>query len=469
MGKAGQALREVLNAYSISQTHLAIQLGVNRPIIFRWFHEQVDPSAERVTEIVKAIQAINSEAAREFIELYLGDLTTNQTPRLMKVDSEELPRSEQVNVVVLSRLFLDCTTSSKYLFFLSLLEILKRRQFEVFSSISFQEIIVEILANAWYSHIFFNLSFGIHDKIAQKLDSLNLDITEPILHYFTDTDKKLLRKSIASQDLSDAISYFKRYIPFRLIALFLDPELKANNIRKGRGNDLEKAMPAIAEKYFDIKKPLYKFDAIDYKNCQSLFIHPDWATYLAKNYSIIRNWVLFEWIRYLQQYNVNTPNLVNKVFMPYYQQRGSLSPQTKYWKQILEVQPINCIYSRQYLDSKNMCLDHYLPWPFVAHDQLWNVIPVDFSITSSKSNCLPSEKYFRDFVKLQHFGLKVSYEIMSYKKWLNTVQSYIVNLKMDNPNDLLDLEKLNKAYELTIQPLMSLATIQGFNPDWLYD
>lgn len=466
MGRAGQALREVLESYSITQSQLATALGVERPIFFRWYHGQTDPSAERVAEIVRTIQAINPEASREFVEIYLGNLTISQPQELTKFNAEQLPQSDQVDVATLSRLFSDCTTSYKYLFFLSLLDILKRRQFEVLSSISFQELIVEMLANAWYPYTYFKLSFGTQDKIAQKLDSLNLEITEPILK-FTDTDKKLLRSTIASQNLSDSISHLKRYVPFRLVASFLDAELKAENVSKGRGNDLEKAIPAIAKKHFDVKKPLYKFDNTDYRDCQSLFIHPDWASYLEKHYAIIRGWASWEWVKYMQKRNPNIPNIVNKIFMP--QQRGSLSPQTKYWKQILDFQPINCIYSGQPLDSKKMSLDHYLPWSFVAHDQLWNLIPTDPAINSSKSNYLPSDKYFNDFVKLQHFGLKVSSQILSYQKWLNTVESYISELKMNDPDDLLDFEKLSKAYELTIQPLISLATIQGFSPDWLYD
>ncbi len=67
-----------------------------------------------------------------------------------------------------------------------------------------------MLANAWYPHTYFKLSFGSRDKIAQKLDSLVLDISEPILK-FTDTDKKLLRKAIASQNLKDVISHLKKY------------------------------------------------------------------------------------------------------------------------------------------------------------------------------------------------------------------------------------------------------------------
>ncbi|MFP5272727.1 helix-turn-helix domain-containing protein [Coleofasciculus sp.] len=121
MGKAGQALKQVLTSYDISQSQLATELGVERPIVFRWFHEQTDPTAETVAEIVRAIQIIDPEASREFVELYLGHLTTNAPMNLIRLDSGQLPESDQVDVVALSRLFSNTTTSYKYLFFLSLL------------------------------------------------------------------------------------------------------------------------------------------------------------------------------------------------------------------------------------------------------------------------------------------------------------------------------------------------------------
>jgi len=116
----------------------------------------------------------------------------------------KLPASEEVNIAALSRLFTDTTNSYKYIFFISILDILNRRKFDVSQPIFFEELIIEMLANAWYPHTYFKLSFGTQDKIVQNLDSLNLDIGEPILK-FTDTDKKLLRATIASQNLRDVI------------------------------------------------------------------------------------------------------------------------------------------------------------------------------------------------------------------------------------------------------------------------
>ena len=74
MGRAGQALKQTLNSYGISQNKLAVALGVERNKVFRWFHEQIDPTAETVADIVKALNEINPAAAETFIELYLGDL-----------------------------------------------------------------------------------------------------------------------------------------------------------------------------------------------------------------------------------------------------------------------------------------------------------------------------------------------------------------------------------------------------------
>ncbi|NJO41438.1 MAG: helix-turn-helix transcriptional regulator [Cyanobacteria bacterium CRU_2_1] len=71
MGKAGKALRKVLETYGISQNRLAVEMGIARSTVGHWFNETRDPSAEAVTEIVKALRQINEQAAEEFINLYL--------------------------------------------------------------------------------------------------------------------------------------------------------------------------------------------------------------------------------------------------------------------------------------------------------------------------------------------------------------------------------------------------------------
>jgi transcriptional regulator with XRE-family HTH domain len=78
MGRAGKALREVLTRYGISQNSLAVKMGLQRSAIYKWFHEERDPTAETVADIVEALKSLNQEAAEEFVQLYLGNMLDNK-------------------------------------------------------------------------------------------------------------------------------------------------------------------------------------------------------------------------------------------------------------------------------------------------------------------------------------------------------------------------------------------------------
>ncbi|MCW6038904.1 hypothetical protein K4A83_21975 [Spirulina subsalsa FACHB-351] len=377
------------------------------------------------------------------------------------MSSLQLPESREVNVAALSQIFNNTTNSYKYLFFLSLLDILKREKFQVSLSLTFENIVIEMLANAWYPHNYFKLSFGTQDQIANKLDSLQIQVTEPILK-FTDSEKSSLRQSIKNNNLDSIIADFKKNVPFRLIRPFLEEQLREFDVNY----EVVKETPRIADQYFYTDKPLYRFNATNFKDSNEILLHPDWVQYLQENYVIVRGWASWEWLNYMQKRNPNIPNVVNKLFMP--QKRDSLTKPTKYWKTVLSHQDLNCIYSTVRLDPKQISLDHYLPWSFVAHDQLWNLIPTTQSVNSSKSNNLPSSQYFSNFVKLQHIGLTVSNQNISRQKWLKETESFVAELKVNQADNLLDFDILFNAYESTVNPLISLAKNQGFAANWLY-
>ncbi|MDY6936165.1 MAG: helix-turn-helix transcriptional regulator [Cyanobacteriota bacterium] len=73
MGKASQSLRSVLEHYGISQNKLAVAMGISRANVGRWFHG-LDPSAENIAAITKALKEIDREAAKEFVWRYLGEI-----------------------------------------------------------------------------------------------------------------------------------------------------------------------------------------------------------------------------------------------------------------------------------------------------------------------------------------------------------------------------------------------------------
>jgi transcriptional regulator with XRE-family HTH domain len=73
MGKASQALQQVLKTYRISQNKVAIAMGIGRSTVHYWCNDTRDPSAETVLEIRKALRKLNPSAAKAFIRLYLEE------------------------------------------------------------------------------------------------------------------------------------------------------------------------------------------------------------------------------------------------------------------------------------------------------------------------------------------------------------------------------------------------------------
>jgi transcriptional regulator with XRE-family HTH domain len=73
MGRAGKALKRVLEDYGISQNKLATVMQIDRSNMSRWVSEERDPSAEAVFAIKQALQHLNADAAKEFVQLYLED------------------------------------------------------------------------------------------------------------------------------------------------------------------------------------------------------------------------------------------------------------------------------------------------------------------------------------------------------------------------------------------------------------
>jgi len=72
MGKAGKALKQVLDTYGINQNQFAITMGIGRSTVHYWVNEVRDPLAESIPEILEALDQLHPDAVQEFLLLYLG-------------------------------------------------------------------------------------------------------------------------------------------------------------------------------------------------------------------------------------------------------------------------------------------------------------------------------------------------------------------------------------------------------------
>lgn len=77
MGKAGVALKQVLEKYQIKQNTIAVAMGISRSNIHRWINGIGDPLGDNILDIRNALEKIEPAAAEEFIRLYL-DRSSNE-------------------------------------------------------------------------------------------------------------------------------------------------------------------------------------------------------------------------------------------------------------------------------------------------------------------------------------------------------------------------------------------------------
>jgi len=457
MGKAGQALKQALKCHDISQSRLAKALGVERPIVFRWFHGRTDPTADTVVQIAQALKSIDPSAATSFINLYLGEFITDNP---LAVDSNRLLDSEKVNVTALSQIFDETDESYKYMLFLSLLDILEHRQFDVTSPISFSELTLEILTNAWIVYGYFKLSLGTPDRIADQLKSLLMENNQSFLEAFH-LDKARLRSILQRTNYSRLIHYTSSKGIYQLVQPFFKEAIQG--LKEKAVN--QRIVHLASSKFREIK-PLYVFNADHIDDCTAILIASEWADYLKQHFTIVRGWASWQWLQYMQVHNPTTLNLVNKLFIP--PAKNPLNSQIKFWKSVMNHHSLRCVYSGEPLTAKNLALDHYLPWSFVAHDHLWNLTPIAPGIYESKVNHIPADQYFRQFVDLQHLALTTNHRHLSKTAWQKAIAPYVSDLNLGD-EDLLDHTKLSNAYQTTFYSLKNLALRQGFRDGWVYE
>lgn len=334
----------------------------------------------------------------------------------------QLPIENNVDIPSLSSIFGTRTNSYKFLFFQALLLLIKDEKFKKYT-FSFSELEVKMLDIAEYPINVFKLNFGTQDQVTKKMFGGKADLV--------------------------------KYVPYRLLTSFFQNEL--SGLLDAKKN----------KKIEELSNSDREFNSIYKINDQSIEIYSEWMQYFLLHYSIIESWAFWHWVNFLQGKNPNAMALVNKLQKP--SKRASLNRQTKYWKAVLERRKLNCIFSNKPIEEVDFSLDHFLPWSFIGHDQLWNLIPISRSVNSSKSDNIPSmEKYLDGFIEQQIMGLEVSAEVMTDKAWKNHTDDFIVGLNVGF-EDLTNNQKiLTNKYQDHLEPLADMASNMGFNSKWVY-
>ncbi len=343
----------------------------------------------------------------------------------------------------IGKIFENTSATYKYFWFLSIMQIHAKTEN---LNINVWDIVTRMVANAWYPIHYFKLSFGKSDSLYGIVNQLHKGINIPIY-----AGVEAVIEGIKSYNESPFVKKLLRtlilYVPYKFLSPWLGSSTDREIVR--RSQMLEN----------DCLYSIHKEGTDFYIN-----INPKWNDFLHRHYNVLMDFAYWNLTLFLQARNPNVPAIPNKLIRP--EIRNSLTAQHHYWNDIIRLSgPVNCIYTGRELYINEYELDHFIPWSFVSHDLLWNLIPADGSINSSKSNRLPDLNiYLPKLASMQLHGLKTfiksgkSPDILEDFISLGYTANELVNMS--------DVEFLN-VFERTFTPMNQIALNMGFET-WKY-
>ncbi len=347
-----------------------------------------------------------------------------------------LPSDNNLDTRLLGQIYNNTVATYKFYWFASILDFVVKEQRQ---QISVWEIIVGMITEAWYPIHYFRLSFGKSDSLFDRAITIQRELQIPIDINKNELKTLLLsRLEVEDRDFIRIIRVFKQNVPY----WFLSPWIKSYDPRE---------VMFLSQSFTNDCPYAIKGETIE--------INPNWKKYFNDNYLILKDFTFWNLTVFLQKRNPNVPDVPSKLVKPIL--RDSLLKQRRFWDAYIELNgSMKCIYTGKELVKKRYDLDHFIPWSFVSHDLLWNLLPSDASINSSKSNNLPIlSNYLRPFAETHHKALKSLYPQNPNNKIL---EDYLII--HNSISELVDLPEVDffNVFQRTFSPMVQIAENMGF-------
>lgn len=276
---------------------------------------------------------------------------------------------------------------------------------------SYDEIINKMISNAWYSvleyHIHLSGIYGeriIKDNLEKAVLRLQTLSNLPNNADEIEIINKLIEFS-GDKELSDYKKELTKNVPYKSLSGFANRGTEKINLESSAGK-----MMAYYNRLSQSEILLpYTFN--DDKGLKRVITFNDsWIQMIRDNTVNILGWIQLEKVKWLQNNNPEVPGLVYKLEPPNEKMR-KLTNARKLWDAVLEVAPIVDVFKDEPIDPEKYDLDHFIPWSFVMNNELWNLMPMDSYLNSTKGNKLPKwDLFFEKFADNQLVLYKLLYE-----------------------------------------------------------
>ena len=280
---------------------------------------------------------------------------------------------------------------------------------------TYDEIINEMIASAWYSVLEFHIHLSgiwgdgfIKDNLERAVLKLNNLSDLP-----ANASKIEIKNAIAEFDreLHKEKQDLTHNVPYKALSGFANKTGERISLDSNAGRMME---------YYnnlsntDILLP-YTFGTENGLK-RKLTFSDAWIQMIKDNTVSILGWIQCEKVKWLQNNNPEVPGLIYKL-APLDEKMRKLSHVRKLWDGILDIRDIQDVFTDESIDRNKYDVDHFIPWSFVMNDELWNLMPMDSSLNSAKNNRLPDwDDFFIRFAKNQFIMYELVHEMDGIRK-----------------------------------------------------
>lgn len=265
---------------------------------------------------------------------------------------------------------------------------------------TFDAVINEMICSAWYSVREFHVHLSGMQLDGQVRDGLERAIIRlsELSNLPSNASKVEIKNAIKAHDteLKSAKEQLTNMVPYRALAGFFD---KANETADW--NSIRKMTAYIQRINKEVVLLPYTLGESSKLN-KEIHFNPSWMEMIQDNTVSILGWIQYEKVKWLQNNNPEVPGLVYKL-APMDEKMRKLGNVRKLWDGVFELCKVRDVFTGEAVTQKQYDVDHFIPWSFVMNDELWNLMPMDSSLNSSKSNRLPKwNPFFKVFAENQY-------------------------------------------------------------------
>lgn len=357
----------------------------------------------------------------------------------------------------------DPTECYKFYWLDSIMQLLSEQE----ETITFDKVISGMVADAWYSVTEYHLRMGTKDSQGNSVNSIERAVNKldalKCLEHTADRWQVLEKIEENEKLLHDEKYQISKNVPYRLLSSFMR-ELGGNDPLWDQRTRLIAYMEMISNKCC-LPYTIGNERGLEKK----IIIEDRWKRFLIDNMVAIRGWIQMKKIKYLQDRNPGVPGIIYKL-EPENEKQRKLQNVRKLWAAVFDISYIRDIYSGNPLEKKKYEIDHFIPWSFITNDEMWNLMPVNSSLNSSKRDRLPDwNTYFSGFAQNQFVLNQMIYK---YERLAHMFRE----CQRDNLNSLWSMEELYikgidenqfiRVLESRLKPIYDSARTQGYGV-WL--